>query len=62
MICVYTVLKYEVSVITGNLWNAGTDANIYLTVYGDRGDSGVRQLYSPAKDQIFNKGQVGHIK
>lgn len=44
--------------VTGNLWNAGTDANVYLTVYGDRGDTGVRQLYSPSKDQIFKKGQV----
>ena len=52
------VIKYEVSVVTGNLWNAGTDANVYLTVYGDRGDTGVRQLYSPSKDQVFRKGQV----
>ena len=44
--------------VTGNLWNAGTEANVYLTVYGDRGDTGVRQLYSPSKDQIFRKGQV----
>ena len=49
------VIKYEVSVVTGNLWNAGTDANVYLTVYGDRGDTGVRQLYSPSKDQILKK-------
>lgn len=52
------VIKYEVSVVTGNLWNAGTDANVYLTVYGDRGDTGVRQLFSVSKDQIFKKGQV----
>ena len=44
--------------VTGNLWNAGTDANVYLTVYGDRGDTGVRQLFSVSKDQIFKKGQV----
>ena len=52
------VVKYEVSVVTGNLWNAGTDADVYLTLYGDRGDTGVRQLFSASKDQIFRKGQV----
>ena len=52
------MIKYKVSVVTGNLWNAGTDANVYLTVYGDRGDTGVRQLFASSKDQLFKKGQV----
>jgi retinitis pigmentosa 1 len=52
------VIKYEVSVTTGDLWNAGTDANVYLTVYGDRGDTGVRQLFIPAKEKGFKKGSV----
>ncbi|XP_070194990.1 lipoxygenase homology domain-containing protein 1-like isoform X2 [Littorina saxatilis] len=55
------VIKYEVSVVTGNLWNAGTDANVYLTVYGDRGDTGVRQLFSSNRDHVFNKGQTDHF-
>ncbi|XP_048249875.1 lipoxygenase homology domain-containing protein 1-like isoform X2 [Haliotis rufescens] len=66
------LLKYQVDVTTGNLWNAGTDANVYLTIYGDRGDTGVRQLYSENRQRCFNKGQtdsfeveavsLGHLK
>ncbi|XP_046584646.1 LOW QUALITY PROTEIN: lipoxygenase homology domain-containing protein 1-like [Haliotis rubra] len=66
------LLKYEVDVTTGNLWNAGTDANVYLTIYGDRGDTGVRQLYTENRQRSFNKGQtdsfeveavsLGHLK
>lgn len=32
---------YEVQVITGNVPKAGTDANVYLTIYGEEyGDTG----------------------
>ncbi|KAK7503970.1 hypothetical protein BaRGS_00004702, partial [Batillaria attramentaria] len=55
------VIKYEVTVVTADLWNAGTDANVYLTVYGDRGDTGVRQLFAPNKDSVFKKGQTNHF-
>lgn len=53
-----TVIKYEVAVTTGELWNAGTKANVYLTMYGERGDSGVRQLTAERKDLLFLSGQV----
>ncbi|XP_012939779.1 lipoxygenase homology domain-containing protein 1 isoform X2 [Aplysia californica] len=66
------IIKYEVAVVTGDLWNGATDANVYLTIYGDRGDSGVRQLYVSDKERAFNKGQtnrftieavsLGHLK
>ncbi|KAJ8306151.1 hypothetical protein KUTeg_016696 [Tegillarca granosa] len=52
------VLRYEVQVITGNLWNAGTEANVYMTLYGDRGDTGVRQLYPGKRKSVFEKGNV----
>lgn len=55
------VIKYDVAVVTGDLWNGGTDANVYLTIYGERGDTGVRQLYSHFKDKVFRKGQVSDI-
>ncbi|CAL1540914.1 unnamed protein product [Lymnaea stagnalis] len=55
------VIKYEVTVVTGDLWNGGTHANVYLTIYGDRGDSGTRQLYVRQKGQAFNKGQTNHF-
>ena len=52
-----SVVRYNVSVATGNLWGASTEANVYMTMYGDRGDTGVRQLYSPSK-AIFQQGKV----
>ena len=53
-----TVLKYEVTVMTGEYWNAGTEANVYMTIYGERGDTGVRQLYHSNQAQKFCMGQV----
>ena len=32
--------KYKVSVYTGNKSGAGTDANVYITLFGENGDSG----------------------
>ncbi|ESO92329.1 hypothetical protein LOTGIDRAFT_121069, partial [Lottia gigantea] len=50
------VVVYEATVTTGDLWNSGTDANVYMTIYGDRGDTGVRQLI-PQKQNSFKQGQ-----
>ncbi|XP_061166198.1 lipoxygenase homology domain-containing protein 1-like [Saccostrea echinata] len=65
------VVRYNVYVTTGNLWGASTEANVYMTMYGDRGDTGVRQLYSPSKG-CFQQGRtdtftveavsLGHLK
>ena len=55
------MLVYEISSVTGDLWNAGTEANIYITIYGDKGDTGVRQLYAPDDPDKFKKGRVGYI-
>ncbi|XP_010779871.1 lipoxygenase homology domain-containing protein 1-like [Notothenia coriiceps] len=35
---------YNVSVRTGDMYGAGTDGNVYLTIYGDLGDTGERKL------------------
>ncbi|KAK3579121.1 hypothetical protein CHS0354_022141 [Potamilus streckersoni] len=58
---VLPIMKYEIEVHTGDIWGGGTDANVYITVYGDRGDSGVRQLYAENKGIYFRKGQVDHF-
>ena len=52
------MIKYQVDVFTGDIWGGGTDANIYITIYGDRGDTGVRQLYAETKGVYFKQGQV----
>ena len=52
------MIKYQVDVYTGDIWGGGTDANVYITIYGDRGDTGVRQLYAETKGVYFKQGQV----
>ncbi|XP_064032385.1 lipoxygenase homology domain-containing protein 1 [Pogoniulus pusillus] len=50
---------YEVRVLTGNVSGAGTDANIFLNIYGiGRGDTGERQLKRSNNLNKFEKGQV----
>ncbi|RXM33198.1 Oxygen-regulated protein 1 [Acipenser ruthenus] len=49
---------YEAHVVTGDLWNAGTEANVYITVYGEKGDTGSRQLLNSRKPIKFCKGQT----
>ena len=58
---VFLVFTYEVYVYTGDVWNAGTDANVYMSLYGERGDTGVRQLLHSSKNDRFTKGQVSYI-
>ncbi|XP_012940880.1 lipoxygenase homology domain-containing protein 1 [Aplysia californica] len=36
--------KYTVEVFTGDMKGGGTDANVFLSVFGDKGDTGERQL------------------
>ncbi|NWX14316.1 LOXH1 protein, partial [Aegotheles bennettii] len=45
---------YSLSVHTGTLPASGTDADIFITVFGDQGDSCKRRL----KHSIFERGQV----
>ncbi|XP_071410619.1 oxygen-regulated protein 1 isoform X4 [Pithys albifrons albifrons] len=52
------VTVYEVHVTTGDLWNAGTEADVYISVYGERGDTGSRQLLKSQKSKKFLKGQT----
>ncbi|KAG2458082.1 LOXH1 protein, partial [Polypterus senegalus] len=54
----YPVSVYKVHVVTGDLWNAGTEANVYVTVYGEKGDTGSRQLLNSQKPIKFRKGQT----
>uniref|UniRef100_A0A8C2T270 Lipoxygenase homology PLAT domains 1 n=1 Tax=Coturnix japonica TaxID=93934 RepID=A0A8C2T270_COTJA len=50
---------YEVHVLTGTVWGSGTDANVFLSIYGiGRGDTGERQLKRSSNLNKFEKGQV----
>lgn len=50
-------VKYEIIVITGDEKGAGTDANVFITIYGSNGDSGSRQLRQKFRN-LFERGQT----
>ncbi|XP_029436484.1 lipoxygenase homology domain-containing protein 1 [Rhinatrema bivittatum] len=50
---------YKISVFTGDIYGAGTDANVFLTIYGDLGDTGERKLSkSESNSNKFERAQV----
>ncbi|XP_073676001.1 lipoxygenase homology domain-containing protein 1-like [Garra rufa] len=50
---------YKVSVRTGDMYGAGTDANVFLSIYGDLGDTGERKLSkSESSSNKFERGAV----
>lgn len=58
--CAYPVVLYSVQIFTGNIPGAGTDAKVYITIYGDLGDTGERYLgKSENRTNKFEKGTVG---
>lgn len=61
--CYLPVHKYQVQVYTGNQSGAGTDAHVYMTIYGERGDTGKRHLWKHInhKGHKFEQGNVSDI-
>ncbi|XP_045416943.1 oxygen-regulated protein 1 isoform X2 [Lemur catta] len=55
---VLPVTIYEVYVATGELWNAGTVANVYISIHGEKGDTGSRQLFRSKSSFNFLRGQT----
>lgn len=47
--------KYKVTVFTGDKPGAGTDANVYITMFGEFGDSGEKKLTS--RKNNFERGK-----
>lgn len=55
----HLVVLYSVQIFTGNVPGAGTDAKVYITIYGDLGDTGERYLgKSENRTNKFEKGAV----
>lgn len=53
------VARYRVTVCTGELEGAGTNANVYLCLFGDAGDTGERLLFNCRNNtDMFQKGNV----
>ncbi|ESO92330.1 hypothetical protein LOTGIDRAFT_162634 [Lottia gigantea] len=59
----YQVHTYRVSIYTGNHWCGETNNNVFITMYGQNGDSGKRGVYQPHFKQLkFRKGQVETVE
>lgn len=58
-VCV-AVHTYTVTVTTGDVYGAGTDANVFITLYGDMGDTGERKLSKSENSNKFERGSVRH--
>lgn len=50
-------VKYEIIVITGDVKEAATDANVFITLYGVNGDSGKRALKGKYRN-LFERGRT----
>ena len=50
-------VKYEVVVVTGDVKHAGTDANIFINIYGTNGDTGKRPLTQKFRN-LFERNQT----
>jgi hypothetical protein len=58
----FSVVKYTVEVHTGKKSQAGTDANVFLCIFGELGDTGRRWLTNSSTNiNKFEKGQVGTV-
>lgn len=57
----HSVNSYEVHVFTGTMFGAGTDANVYINIYGETGDTGERRLRKSNNLNKFEKCQVSFV-
>ena len=53
-----TEVEYTVRVFTGDESGAGTDSNVFITMYGDKGDTGERKLKDSKNRNKFERKQV----
>lgn len=53
------MIKYRVTICTGNVGGSGTDASVFLSIIGDLGDTGERLMVT-SKNNVnkFEKGNV----
>ena len=53
------MVTYIVQVYTGDVKKAGTDANVYINIFGERGDTGNRKLIK--SNTNLNKWEGGQV-
>lgn len=53
------MVDYTVEVFTGDVFGAGTNSNVFLTLFGEFGDSGEKKLIkSETHRDKFERNQV----
>lgn len=57
LISFWTEVPYEVKVYTGDKSGAGTDANVFMILYGTNGDSGERELAKSDRTNKFERNK-----
>ena len=50
--CHVTVVQYQIEISTGDDDNAGTESNVYMTLYGERGDTGMRTMRIQGQEKV----------
>ena len=54
-------VEYTVRIFTGDIRYAGTDANVFVNIYGEKGDTGERQMKdSETNRNKFERAQVSN--
>ena len=57
----FSEIEYVVKVVTGKERGAGTDANVYITITGELGDTGERHLNESTNHRNkFESNQVSY--
>ena len=54
-------VQYQIDVYTADVKHAGTDANVFITIYGSNGDTGRRALKKKFVD-LFERGKKDDFK
>ena len=59
----FVATSYHVSVKTGDVRSAGTDANVYLKIFGEKGDTSTLHLKSADNNKNkFERGRTDLFK
>jgi hypothetical protein len=54
-------MVYHVTVITGNSKMAGTDANVFIEIAGEFGNTSIHRLHNPKARKEFERNQTDHF-
>ena len=58
----FAVIAYEVKTVTSKEFGGGTDANVYITLHGEQGDSGKRFLRRVSEEDNEGKDKFEKVK